>query len=524
MPLASEWLVELDAHIGSGTVTRRFSASGCGYTSKPSDTPANITYEGRLGGLSAYGVHLYGEGRTMGEATIDVADLTLSNADGALDDMLRYAVDGRRFALKRLPFRRAALASAATVMTGTMEGIDADNGALSLLVRFYDRRRDIDVPLQTQTYAGTTTTAGPTAEGSADLKGRLKPLIFGRCYNVPATVVNDFNLFLQFSAGPVASIVLYDGGVNLINDGDVPDLAALVAATGNPGHYRTCLALGIARPFGSFSGRPAYTWTADVTEGVLPADRRAGAIVKRMLMRVSGGAIDAASFAALDALATAELGLYIDGETTALRAIYDVLRSVGGYLAPDRFGAFTVGRLDAPGVPVATISEPQILTASKDETLAILSNPDTDGNLPTHKVKLKYRRNYHVHSDSDLGQCVNFMDPTRANMLKQEWREVVAEDATVKARHLLARELDIETAIADEAAAAAEGARRLGLYGVDRDVIRVAIDRAEAEALALNSTITLQHRRHGYASGKPMRIIGRVEDFASEKTQLTLWG
>jgi hypothetical protein len=522
MKTASEWLVELDAHTGAETVTRYFSGSG--YVSKPDDDPANTVYDGRIAGLSAFGVHLFGDGRTMGDASIDMADMTLSNADGALDDMRRFAVDGRPFVLRRLAARRAALSSSDVVMTGTMEGIDADNGALSLLVRFYDRRRDIDVPLQTETYAGTTIAAAPTAEGSADLKDRLKPLVFGKAFNVPATVVNEFNLFLQFSASAVSSIVLYDGGVPLINDGDVADLAALYAATGNPGHYRTCLAQGLAKPFGAFNGRPAYTWTADVTEGATAADRRAGAIVSRMISRVSGGAIDAASFAALDALQTAELGIYIDGETTALNAAYDVLRSIGAFLVPNRLGAFTVGRLDAPGVPVATITEPEILTASKDETIAIVSNPDTDGGLPAHKITLKYRRNWHVHGDSDLGACVNYADATRAGILKKEWREAVAEDAAVKTRHPLSRDLQIETCIVSEAAATAEVARRLTLYGVDRDVLRVAVDWRDADAMSVNQTVTLRMSRHGYADGRAMRIIGRIDDHAAEKSILILWG
>lgn len=527
MPFASEWLVELDAHTGSEVVPLRFSGSG--YTTAPGDTPANTVFDGRIareGGLSVFGRHLFGDGRTMGQATVEPGAMVLANADRGLDALKGYAFDGRQFRLLRLPHARAAFSSAQVMLTGTMDGIDTGEGSLTIRIPFYDRRRDIDVPIQSERYAGTTTSAGATAEGSPDLKGQVKPLIFGSGYSVSATVVNDFNMFLQFSASPLVSIVLYDGGVPLINDGDVPNIAALASATGNPGHYRTCLALGLARPFGTFNGRPAFTWTADVMEGATPADRRAGAIVQRMLARIgmTGDNIDAATFAALDSLATGELGIYIDNETTVLSAAYEVLRSIGGFIVPDHFGRFTVGRLDAPGTPIRRLVEPEILVNSKDETPAFVPNPDTDGAVPAHSVLVRWRKHWHVHTDSDLGHCANFSDPTRGSSLKQEWREARAADPAVLARHLLSRELEIDTLLVEQADAQAEAARRLGLYGVNRDVVRVGWDIADADDLQLNETVELVLNRFEYGAGKPMRIIGRADDFAAEKAILTLWG
>lgn len=377
MSYACEWLIELEAHDGTKVVTLRYSVSG--YTTGPADTPANAVFDARIAGITAFSRHLYGPGRTVGEASGDAGALVLSNADGELDALKDYAVDGRPFRLYRLASPFEPFSAAQTVLTGTMTGLDTSEG-LSIRIPFFDRRRDLDVPLQSEKFAGTTTSAGATAEGSADLKDRVKPLCFGRCYSVPAIIVNDFDLFLQFSASAVSSIVLYDGGVPLIDDGDVADFAALKAASGNPGHYKTCLALGIARPFGTFNGRPAYTWTADVTEGVTAAERRAGAVVLRMLARIGEDANAVlATFAALDAIATGEVGIYIDNETTVLSAAYDVLRSVGGYLMPNHLGRSEVGRLDAPGIPIRTLVEPEILTSSSNETLAIAPNPDTEG-------------------------------------------------------------------------------------------------------------------------------------------------
>lgn len=528
MSHASEWLVELMAYTGSEVVPLRFSGSG--YTTRPDDIPANAMFDARIardGGLVAFGRHLFGNGRTMGQATIEPGALVLVNADRGLDALKGYAFDGRTFQLLRLPHARAAFSSAQVMLTGTMDGIDTGEGSLTIRIPFYDRRRDIDIPIQSQKYAGTTTEPGPTAEGSPDLKDTVKPLVFGRCYSVPATIVNDFNMFLQFSASAVNSITLYDGGVPLINDGDVANLSALASATGNPGHYRTCLAQGIARPFGTFNGRPAFTWTADVVEGSSAAQRRAGAIVQRMLAKIGitgSSNIDSASFSALDSLATAELGIYLDRETTVLSAAYEILRSIGGFIIPNNLGRFTVGRLDEPGTPIMTITEPEILTGSATETPAFMPNPDTDGAVPANSVLIKWRKNWHTHTDSDLGHCANFGDPTRGNALKQEWREVREESSAVAARHLLSRELEIETMLVDQSAAEAEAARRLNLYSVNRDVVRIGYPISEADSLQLNETVELVLDRFDYTNGKAMRIIGRADDFAAEKAILTLWG
>ncbi len=91
-------------------------------------------------------------------------------------------------------------------------------------------------------------------------------------------------------------------------------------------------------------------------------------------------------------------------------------------------------------------------------------------------------------------------------------------------KHLLSRELTIETLIADTAAAEAEASRRLGLYGVQRKVIRVMATRDEAQAMRLNTTGTVQFRGLGFDAGKPMVVIGREEDFQRERVILTLWG
>lgn len=523
MSYASEWLIELTAHNGTGLVTLRYSCSG--YVTGPNDTPANTIYDARIQSIGAFERHLLGEGRTRGEMSVNLSQIALTNADGGLDGILNYGFDGRPFVLKQLSSSRAAYATAQTVLTGTMEGVDTSDGMLKVLLRLYDRRRDIDVSIQKNVYGGTTASAGASVDGSADMKGQVKPLCYGSCFSVPAIIVNPYNLILQFHDGAVSSITLYDGGIPLINDGDVATLAALASATGNPGHYQTCKALGLAKPFGSFNGRPCFTWTADVIEGATAGDRCAGAVVQRMLAKIGltgSSNINAASFTALNTDQPAEVGIYIADDKSALSACKDVLDSIGGYIVPNALGQFTVGRITAPGTPVATITEPEITTKSSDDTVTFTANPDTDGDIPARKITLNWRKNWHVHTDSDLGPCVNNSDAARASVLLQEYQTVSVDIAQVK--HLLAPELIISTLLTKADAAQAECARCAGMYGVNRVVTSIAVQMEDAALMRPGATVLVVLERYGYGSGKAFVIIGRSDDYNTETVSLTLWG
>jgi hypothetical protein len=461
----------------------------------------------------------------MGDVSVEMSDITVVNIDDALSAYIDYGFDGRSVTLRRLTNPYGALSTASTVLVGTLEGMESDSGMTALRFRFYDRRRDIDKPIQTNFFPGTVTGTSASIDGTPDQKDKPRPLCFGKCYSVPGVLVNPYDLLIQVHDGPVNSITAYDGGIPLAFDQNYSTVSALRAATGNPGRYATCLSAGVWRPFGSFKGRPGFVWTADVEEGSSSSLRRAGAVTKRMLARLGQDSnIVSSSFSSLDSAATAEVGIYIEDETSCLSAIRQILGSVGGWIAPTGTGAFQVGRLTAPSVSTWTLIEPEILTDSATDTIAFTPNPDTDGNVPTNKITLRHSKNWHTYSDSELAGCVSAADPARALALQQEFVEISAEDSSVLTKHLLARELVIETMISDAAAASAEATRRLGLYSVQRKVIRVMATREDAEDAVLNSTGTVTFRGLGFDNGKNMVVIGREDDFQRERVILTLWG
>lgn len=513
---ASEFLIEIGAHDGAGAVTLRVST--CGYNTGPGDDPADTHYAEVVQDPGYFQRHLFGPGRTMGSSEVAYGEVLLANVDGQLDGWLDYGFDGRPVTIRRIASRRSSLASAAVILRGTVERLDSGNAWMGLRLRLYDRRLVLDRPLQTSRYAGTTLSTGPTADGNEDLKDQPKPLCFGRCFNVPGISVNPFDLIYQVHDGAIAAISVFDGGVPLTPAGDHANLAALQAASLLPGRYATCLALGLFR----LGATPEYKVTADVDEGADAAARRPGAVALRMLARMglSGSDVASASFAALDAAAPYQVGLYLADDRTGGEALGQVLASVGGWIIPDADNAFSVGRFTGAGTPAATIDMDDIL-ADDGAGIELQANPDTEGGIPVWRVVLRYCPAFEVQDDAVMGGCVAV---SRRGAVDKPWREVVAEDAGIKIKHLLAGELVVETYLVDADAAAAEAMRLLGLYGVRRDVLALAVPQVAAQALPPGASANVVLPRFGYGAGRAMAVIGRNEDFRNERVTLTLWG
>lgn len=517
---ASEYLVDIEAHDGASI--RMLRVSTCGYVTGPADTPANTVYDAQISDAGSFAASFFGTGRTMGQAEVGYGDLVLANADGALDDWLDYAFDGRPIVVRRIEGRNAPFSSAVTVMTGTVQSLDSTNARTSLRLRIYDRRLVLDKPLQTNRYGGTTTSGGPTADGNEDLKDKIKPLVFGRVFSVPATPVNPFDLIYQVHDGAVASIQAYDGGYSLQAGSDYTTVAALQAATIVPGTFATAKNLGLFR----LGYSPAFDVTADVVEGSTLAARYPAAIATRIMSRMGLTSSDrgSASFTALDAAAPVECGIYLDSETNALDAINTVLSSVGGAIVPDASGVFQAGRISVPASPVQTLTMHDVLADGGDQgggSFGVIANPDTDGGVPVWRVVIKYRQ---VHQVQDRSRTAGALTDEQRAFLAAEWREVVAEDAAIKTLHPLATEITLETAIANQADAQGEANRLLGLYGVNRFVLSVDAPIVDVTAATLGACVNAVLPLGSFADGKTMLVIGRNDQRSTERTTLTLWG
>jgi hypothetical protein len=508
------YLVEVDAYDPTvpGVTTLRYT-TGTGYLNG-----ANF-YDPRLTEPGNWSRSIFAPGTTAGESTVGAGEIVLANPDGGLDGLLNYGVDGRAVRVLTVPDESTAYASAVRWATGTAEQVEVSWRSATLRLR--DRLELLRKPLQTTLYLGTTTSGGlNTAEGNADdLKGRVKPLLYGEGFNIPAVLANAYDLIYQISDGTVQSIdAVYDAGVPLLFSADFTTITALRTATIQGGYYSTAKNLGLFRvgssPFGMV--------TCDATEGATAADRTAAQIAKRMLTRMGFTSTDwdAATITALDTANGNNMGIWLADPVDALEAITRVLGSVGGWLLPNRLGVYEVGRMAAPaGTAVATWTENEIL--DRGAGIERLASNDVGAGVAIWKVTVRYGRIYATQAGDQLAGCVA---TARRSELVSEYRSATATDAAVKTLHLNAAEITVDTLFTDEADAQTEANRLLALYSTRRDRLIIPLDTSLAAAVDLGRTVTVQVQRWGYSAGRLMTVIGLTERAGAGVTDVEVWG
>lgn len=509
------YILDCDAWNGSQVVTLRFSTHS--FITRASDAPANTFYDGRIVDAGRFERSIFDGGGLLGSPSAGVGAIVLNNQDGGLDHLYNYGFDGRAFTLSEMPGTNAPLSSKTVLLSGVLSGIDSGDAFTELILRLRDPRVLLDTALLTERYAGTSTSSGLGAEGDTDLTDKIKPVIFGAANNVPTTTVNPYDLIKQVSARPCASIIIYDGGLPLDNAGNTADLASLEASSPSPGGYTTCLSLGLIK----LGGTPVFDVTADVVEGTTLADRSAARVVQRILNHLDDPSIslNAASFDALHAARPDEVGIYIDGDATALSVIGSVLQSIGAALIPEATGVLRVALVSEPqGAPVAAYSLRHIVGGS----IALNKGPTDEGDgVPAWSVLVKWGRIWFTQASSQLAGAVS---ETRKTYLATEVRESTAQDNAVLTAHPLAAELTIETLLTTQADADAEAIRRLSLHSVRRDYPSIAVHRDDATGVSVGDEVAIDINRFGFNGGKNFIVVGRADDFNARTVELRLWG
>ena len=508
------YILDCDAWDGSQVVTLRFSTHS--FVTRASDSPSNTFYNGRIVDVGRFEASIYDGGAVLGVPSVGVGGLILNNQDGGLDYLYDYGFDGRAFTLSELP-GGASLSAKTVLLSGVLAGIDAGDAFSELRLRVRDLRANLDVPLLSERYAGTSISTGLGAEGDTSLTDQIKPAVFGSVVNIPTINVNPYDLIRQVSVMPCASIVAYDGGLNLTNAGDVANLAALQSASPDPGEYTTCLALGLFK----LGSSPVFDVTADVVEGASLAYRSAARITQRIMDYLDDPSIvvDNDSFDNLHSIASAEVGIYVTGDESALSVIGSVLQSVGAAVVPTGDGTLRAVLVSEPtGSPTQTLTLNHIVGGS----IALSKGPTDEGDgVPAWSVSVKWGR---VWQKQDSTQLAGAVTDQRKAYLVQEYREATQQDNAVLAAHPLSAEIAVDAFFTEQADAESESIRRLAMHSVRRDYPQITVHRDHVTSIGLGDEIAIDIDRFGFDGGKSFIVVGRVDDFNARTVDLSLWG
>lgn len=212
-------------------------------------------------------------------------------------------------------------------------------------------------------------------------------------------------------------------------------------------------------------------------------------------------------------------GLYIDAETTALKAMESALNSCGYYVdgntADSSYQGYILpGLIGTTSTTSLTLTEPQIIDLER-----VPSEDETRG-VPAWRVTVNYARKYTTLTRDQLATSLS---EAAIAAYAQEWRSVVASDVDVKDQYPNAPEIVRYSVTTDAAEAQAEADRVLAQCGVRRDIYRCAVPASVAQGIGLGMRVSLTYPRFGMGSGVLCWVLGITPNYADETAELLLW-
>ena len=499
-----------DGEEGSSETTE-LTWSDRGWISGAGDAPAQVYFEGRVTQPLKIDRSMPIAPDASRRLAVQVGAIEAVGADGALDEIASsYPIDGRRVVVRR-GRRTDPLADFAVLHDGS--GVSYEVRRERLALNLSDNSFLADMPLQTTFYGG-----GGGADGTAEMTGKPKPILFGRCFNVSPVLIDPAYLVWQFHVRQAQAVDgVYDKGAALTFDANYASYAALIAAAIPAGRYATCLAEGMIRCQAQPSGQLTADLKGDAACGYVSV---AADVAKRAATDFAGlalSALDLGSFSVLAAAAPYDVGFFAGAEEKPLLSdLFDQLaQSVGGWWGCQARGQIGIARLAEPASSYSMQLDDTNLLALDQVPLPQGLTP------PPWRLAVGYRPNSTVQSADQLAGSVA---AARVQTLAQKYLAEASFSAVVATRHIQARApVPIETLLYDQASAAAEAARLIALHGVDRLMLEAKLG-APGFRLDLGQTVRVVNPRYGLASGKYMAVVGLALDCARGETVATLWG
>lgn len=507
--------VDVDCYDATIPGVRTLRYATIAFTTRPSDTPANTFYEGRIKQPGNFQRNTFTNQRTFGQTQISFGEVVLSNYDGALDGLVDYAFAGRPITIKfgNIADDGTPPTTWTTVIRGSLE--QAELSWQEVTFRIRDRQLDVAKPIQQTRFAGTG-----NMEGGANLTGKPKPLVFGSVLNIAPPLVDTTRLIYQVHSGSTVNAVsmVYDRGARLTAGAAYTSLSDIQTNAPAAGTFRVWN--DTTGCYFRLAANPSGVVTADVVRGAAVANRTVGQLFSQILQAagISASDISTADITALDAVAAYDTGVYAnhDNDVTALQLLDDLCASVGAWYGTDALGTFRIGQIALPtGTSVGTLTTTEILKIER------VASRDTGAGIPAWKVKVAYQYLYEV-----LDDLTNTATVTDKAYFSEEYRRVEASDATVKTAYILSPEIEFKTQLVSSTDATAEASRRLTIYKTRRDMyqVTVRVDSTLAGLLDLGKIVTLQINRFGMSAGKKFLIIGIRANVRLFHYELTLWG
>lgn len=498
-------------------------------------------YEPRLQNPGSFKNEMFAKGSTSGSFSTGYGEVTIVNIDGAYDYLADYGFDGRVITVRRGPQNGSYPNDFPVLYKATIEQPVHERKLVSF--RLKDKQFILNTPIQTLKFAGDNTLPDGVEGVATDIKGRPKPLVFGKVWNIEPPCVNTSKLIYACnvrktsgwdSIADVDTIPSVDDAVGLVVNGSGIKVYAIrdngvvltagsvytseddfLANAPSAGQYRVWETGGYFR----LGSSPAGSITVDCADGSYPTYSTVANIVQHILLdfaNIPSGEINSTDVSTINTANSSTVGVYVSEETPVIDVINYLTSSVGTWGGFDRLGVFRMKQIALPiGSTTVSLTEQELIDFDR------LSISDTSNGIPAKRMILRWRKNYRVQNASELAGSVTIENKTQMGL---EYRETSASDDTVSIKHPLASDVSINTAFYDEPTT--ETSRQFAIYKERRDrfkgVCKLTTD--TYELLTLGTPVLVTLNRFGYNAGKKFLVIGYTFNCANNKIDVILWG
>lgn len=489
-----------------------------GFVTRPVDSPANTHMAPRVKLPASLRRDIIAPGRTiLGRTQARYGDVVITNPDGALDGWFDYAFDGREFVQYVGDFGSVFPTGYTRLVTATMDEAAFTEGEIRIKLR--DRVGELDKPVQTTLYAGTG-----TLEGSSELTGKPKPMLYGYKRHIRPPLVDSSRLIYHInSTGDSVTLdygsgfVVFENGVGIPQDtvtgATYSDQADMLANAPAAGTFRVWPAGGYIRLGSSPSG--VITCHASTTVDTV------GAFWAAITALAATDNVASGIETALDAANAGTIGLWIgpDEEPTMAEVLDRALGTIGGWCGTNNDGELTAGVLKDPSNQTATYTFP---TGWLDN-LRRVPVADSFGGVPCWRARMKWDEKI-AFSDSEIAGSIS--DGGRAELKQSHAVAIGDSDSSILTKHPLAPDLLLDSLFTSSAVSpSAEAERQFNLRSVKRDRFAFrAPMRSETEAIDLGQYVRIVHPRFGLSAGKNFVIATVAPDTSTGMIDFEVWG
>lgn len=411
-----------------------------------------------------------------------IGEIELINKDGGLNYLMDYALDNGDISLSLVNDD----GTQNDYLTGKVENIAFAGDTVRLTVRSMSEvltRNHVN-----NKFAGNNALPAGVEGVATDIKGNVKPRVFGDVKNATPVLVNTSRLIYQFSDRDTATVsAVYDKGAALTLGTTYTwaNFATFQTAAVTAGQFSRCAG------YVKLGSTPVGTVTGDCADSTT----NAGDVFEVILVEESL-TIDATSKTLLNTFGA--VGLFVTSETSTTALLNQIVQSCGCYWY------FLQSVVYVKEIALATTSTLD-LTDSENITIDIVQTGLGNNGLPVAAISMQYDKIETVQQETELAGSVT---AARKAVLSNQYRNAFVTDSAVQTRHPLAGSIKIDSVLRTEATAISVATDLLNLAKVRCDVVNITAIVRDIPAIDLGDGVLVTSNKLGYDYGKLLTIIG----------------